>query len=105
MARIRRQGKHGIAVAFGMSGLLAGIGAYLLVAQTGEVAPDLGSNPGPIVCLVTALEDGAPARWCSAATGSARSSSGSGVLSLELRSCRDAFAFAVVIVMLPSACG
>ncbi len=34
-----------IATAFAMSGLLAGIGAYLLVAQTGEVAPDIGNNP------------------------------------------------------------
>jgi branched-chain amino acid transport system permease protein len=91
-----------IATAFGISGLLAGIGAYLLVAQTGEVAPDLGSNPVLYAFVATVL----------GGMGSLRGAVLGGYvfgaifvalqayLPLELRSYRDAFAFAAVIVML-----
>ena len=91
-----------IATAFGMSGLLAGIGAYLLVAQTGEVAPDIGSNPVLYAFVATVL----------GGMGSLRGAVLGGYvfgaifvglqayLPLELRSYRDAFAFAAVIVML-----
>jgi branched-chain amino acid transport system permease protein len=91
-----------IALAFGISGLLAGIGAYLLVAQTGEVAPDLGSNPVLYAFVATVL----------GGMGSLRGAVLGGYvfgaifvglqayLPLELRSYRDAFAFAAVIVML-----
>jgi branched-chain amino acid transport system permease protein len=91
-----------IALAFAMSGLLAGIGAYLLVAQTGEVAPDIGSNPVLYAFVATVL----------GGMGSLRGAVLGGYvfgaifvglqayLPLELRSYRDAFAFAAVIVML-----
>ncbi|HZQ64638.1 MAG TPA: branched-chain amino acid ABC transporter permease [Gaiellaceae bacterium] len=91
-----------IATAFGISGLLAGIGAYLLVAQTGEVAPDLGSNPVLYAFVATVL----------GGMGSLRGAVLGGYvfgaifvglqsyLPLELRSYRDAFAFAAVIAML-----
>src|SRR5262245_49859731 len=44
-----------IATAFAIGGLLAGIGAYLLVAQTGEVQPDVGSNPVLYAFVATVL--------------------------------------------------
>jgi branched-chain amino acid transport system permease protein len=91
-----------IATAFGISGLLAGIGAYLLVAQTGEVSPDIGSNPVLYAFVATVL----------GGMGSLRGAVLGGYvfgaifvalqsyLPLELRSYRDAFAFAAVIAML-----
>jgi branched-chain amino acid transport system permease protein len=91
-----------IATAFAMSGLLAGIGAYLLVAQTGEVAPDIGNSPVLYAFVATVL----------GGLGSLRGAVLGGYvfgaifvglqayLPLELRSYRDAFAFAAVIVML-----
>ncbi|HKP18626.1 MAG TPA: branched-chain amino acid ABC transporter permease [Gaiellaceae bacterium] len=91
-----------IATAFGVSGLLAGIGAYLLVAQTGEVSYDLGSNPVLYAFVATVL----------GGMGSLRGAVLGGYvfgaifvllqsyLPLELRSYRDAFAFGAVIVML-----
>jgi branched-chain amino acid transport system permease protein len=91
-----------IATAFAISGLLAGIGAYLLVAQTGEVAPDIGSNPVLYAFVATVL----------GGMGSLRGAVLGGYvfgaifvllqsyLPLELRSYRDAFAFGAVIVML-----
>jgi branched-chain amino acid transport system permease protein len=91
-----------IATAFGIGGLFAGIGAYLLVAQTGEVAPDIGSNPVLYAFVATVL----------GGMGSLRGAVLGGYvfgaifvalqayLPLELRSYRDAFAFGAVIVML-----
>jgi branched-chain amino acid transport system permease protein len=91
-----------IATAFAMSGLLAGIGAYLLVAQTGEISPDIGSNPVLYAFVATVL----------GGMGSLRGAVLGGYvfgaifvglqsyLPLELRSYRDAFAFAAVIAML-----
>jgi branched-chain amino acid transport system permease protein len=91
-----------IATAFGISGLLAGIGAYLLVAQTGQVSYDMGSNPVLYAFVATVL----------GGMGSLRGAVLGGYvfgaifvalqayLPLELRSYRDAFAFAAVIAML-----
>jgi len=91
-----------ISMAFGISGLLAGVGAYLLVAQTGEVSPDVGSNPLLFAFVATVL----------GGIGSLRGAVVGGYvlgaifvglqsyLPLELRSYRDAFAFAAVIAML-----
>jgi branched-chain amino acid transport system permease protein len=91
-----------IATAFAISGLLAGIGAYLLVAQTGEVSTDIGSNPVLYAFVATVL----------GGMGSLRGAVLGGYvfgaifvllqsyLPLELRSYRDAFAFGAVIVML-----
>ena len=91
-----------IAIAFAMSGCLAGIGAYLLVAQTGEVAPDIGNNPVLYAFVATVL----------GGMGSLRGAVLGGYvfgaifvglqayLPLEWRSYRDAFAFAIVIAVL-----
>jgi branched-chain amino acid transport system permease protein len=91
-----------IATAFGISGLLAGIGAYLLTAQAGEVSFDMGSNPVLYAFVATVL----------GGMGSLRGAVLGGYvfgaifvalqsyLPLELRSYRDAFAFAAVIAML-----
>jgi branched-chain amino acid transport system permease protein len=91
-----------IAIAFAMSGLLAGIGAYLLVAQTGEVSPDIGSNPVLYAFVATVL--GGLGSLRGAVLGGyvfgAIFVAGQAYLPLELRSYRDAFAFGAVIVML-----
>jgi branched-chain amino acid transport system permease protein len=91
-----------IATAFAISGLLAGIGAYLLVAQTGQVSYDMGSNPVLIAFVATVL----------GGMGSLRGAVLGGYifgaivvglqtyLPLELRPYRDAFAFGAVIVVL-----
>jgi branched-chain amino acid transport system permease protein len=91
-----------IATAFAFSGVLAGIGAYLLVAQTGQVSYDMGSNPVLYAFVATVL----------GGMGSLRGAVLGGYvfgaifvalqayLPLELRSYRDAFAFAAVIAML-----
>ena len=91
-----------IATAFAMSGLLAGVGAFLLVAQTGEVAPDIGNNP-----VLSRSSRRSSAAWAACA-GAVLGGYVLGAifvglqayLPLELRSYRDAFAFAAVIVML-----
>jgi branched-chain amino acid transport system permease protein len=91
-----------IATAFAMSGLLAGIGAYLLVAQTGEVSPSMGSQPVLYAFVATVL----------GGMGSLRGAVLGGyvfggitvalqaTLPGSLASYRDAFAFGAVIVML-----
>jgi branched-chain amino acid transport system permease protein len=91
-----------IAAAFAISGMLAGIGAYLLVAQTGQVSYDMGSNPVLYAFVATVL----------GGMGSLRGAVLGGYvfgaifvalqayLPLELRPYRDAFAFAAVIAML-----
>jgi branched-chain amino acid transport system permease protein len=91
-----------IAAAFGISGLLAGIGAYLLVAQTGQVAPDLGSNPVLYAFVATVLGGMGSLRGAvlGAYVFGAIFVALQSYLPLELRSYRDAFAFAAVIVML-----
>src|SRR5581483_4039042 len=80
-----------IATAFAISGLLAGIGAYLLVAQTGAVTYDMGSNPVLYAFVATVLGG-----YVFGAIVVLLQS----YLPLELRSYRDAFAFGAVIVML-----
>jgi branched-chain amino acid transport system permease protein len=91
-----------IATAFGISGLLAGIGAYLLVAQTGEVSPDLGSNPVLYAFVATVLGGmgSLPGAVLGGYVFGAIFVALQSYLPLELRSYRDAFAFAAVIAML-----
>src|SRR5262245_34732371 len=91
-----------IATAFAMSGVLAGIGAYLLVAQTGEVAPDIGNNPVLYAFVATVLGGMGSLRGAvlGAYVFGAIFVGLQSYLPLELRSYRDAFAFGAVIVML-----
>jgi branched-chain amino acid transport system permease protein len=91
-----------IATAFAMSGLLAGIGAYLLVAQTGEVSPSMGSQPVLYAFVATVL--GGMGSLRGAVLGGyvfgAITVALQATLPGSLASYRDAFAFGAVIVML-----
>ena len=91
-----------IATAFAMSGLLAGIGAYLLVAQTGEVSPGMGSQPVLYAFVATVL--GGMGSLRGAVLGGyvfgAVTVALQATLPISLASYRDAFAFGAVIVML-----
>jgi branched-chain amino acid transport system permease protein len=91
-----------IATAFALSGILAGVAAILLVAQTGVVTPTIGSSPVLVAFIATVL----------GGMGSLRGAVLGGFvlgvitvalqayLPLELRYYRDAFAYSAVIVML-----
>jgi|SRR5579862_113571 len=91
-----------IATAFALSGLLAGVAAILLVAQTGVVTSTIGSSPVLVAFIATVL----------GGIGSLRGAVLGGFilgiitvalqayLPLELRYYRDAFAYGAVIVML-----
>ena len=91
-----------IATAFAISGLLAGIGAYLLVAQTGEVSFGMGSQPVLYAFVATVL--GGMGSLRGAVLGGyvlgAVTVSLQAALPGSLAAYRDAFAFAAVIVML-----
>ena len=91
-----------IATAFALSGVLAGVAAILLVAQTGVVTSTIGSAPVLVAFIATVL----------GGIGSLRGAVLGGFilgiitvalqayLPLELRYYRDAFAYGAVIVML-----
>jgi branched-chain amino acid transport system permease protein len=91
-----------IATAFAISGGLAAVAALLLVAQTGTVGPRIGVNVVVVAFIATIL----------GGTGSLSGAVAAGfllgglavafqaTLPLELRPYRDAFMFAVVIVLL-----
>jgi branched-chain amino acid transport system permease protein len=91
-----------IATAFAISGLLAGIGAYLLVAQTGEVSFDLGSNPVLYAFVATVL--GGMGSLRGAVLGGyvfgAIFEALQAYLPTSYAGYRDAFAYTAVIVML-----
>jgi branched-chain amino acid transport system permease protein len=91
-----------IATAFAISGLLAGTGAYLLVAQTGEVSPNMGSQPVLYAFVATVL--GGMGSLRGAVLGGylfgAITVALQATLPGSLASYRDAFAFGAVIVML-----
>lgn len=91
-----------IATAFAISGLFAGIGAYLLVAQTGEVQPDIGSQPVLYAFVATVL--GGMGSLRGAVLGGylfgAVTVTLQATLPASLASYRDAFAFGAVIVIL-----
>jgi branched-chain amino acid transport system permease protein len=91
-----------IATAFAISGLLAGIGAYLLVAQTGEVSFDMGSNPVLYAFVATVL--GGMGSLRGAVLGGyvfgAIFESLQAYLPTSYAGYRDAFAYTAVIVML-----
>jgi branched-chain amino acid transport system permease protein len=91
-----------IATAFAISGLLAGVGAYFLTAQTGEVTPDFGSNPVLYAFVATVL--GGMGTLRGAVLGGyvfgAIFVALQAYLPIELAPYRDAFAYGAVIVML-----
>jgi branched-chain amino acid transport system permease protein len=91
-----------IAMAFALSGVLAGVAAILLVAQTGVVTSTIGSSPVLVAFIATVL----------GGIGSLRGAVLGGFvlgiitvalqayLPLEFRYYRDAFAYTAVIAML-----
>jgi branched-chain amino acid transport system permease protein len=91
-----------IAIAFGISGLLAAIAAVLLVAQTGTVTATMGFTPVIFAFSATILGG------LGSVTGSVLGGFAVGalgvifqvVLPLSIRPYRDAFLFAAVILML-----
>jgi branched-chain amino acid transport system permease protein len=91
-----------IATAFAISGIFAGVGAYLLVAQTGEVEPDIGSQPVLFAFVATVL--GGMGSLRGAVLGGyvfgAVTVTLQATLPPSLASYRDAFAFGAVIVIL-----
>jgi branched-chain amino acid transport system permease protein len=91
-----------IAWSFGLSGLLAGVGAVLFVAETGTLTPDMGFNL-VLFAFVATIIGGLGSLW-GAVLGAfilgALTAVLQDVLPLDVRPYRDAFVFAAVIVML-----
>lgn len=91
-----------IAAAFAISGVLAGIASLLLVAQTGQVFPTVGSGPVLVAFIATVL--GGMGSLRGAVLGGyvlgAITVALQAYLPLALRSYRDAFAYGAVIAML-----
>jgi branched-chain amino acid transport system permease protein len=91
-----------IAVAFGISGLLAGVVAFVLVAQLGDVTPTLGIYP--VLIGFAAVIIGGMGSLVGAALGGfilgALTIALQATLPLSLRPFRDAFLFAIVILFL-----
>jgi branched-chain amino acid transport system permease protein len=91
-----------IATAFVISGLLAGTVSVLLVWQTGSIGPTMGT--GPVLVGFVATVIGGMGSLAGAALGGFLlgfvTVAFQAWLPLELRAFRDAFAFAVVILIL-----
>jgi branched-chain amino acid transport system permease protein len=91
-----------IAVAFGISGLLAGVSAIFLVAQTGTVHPAIGVTPVIVAFIATAL--GGMNSLVGAALGGfvlgVMSVTLQAALPIEIRPYRDALLFGAVMLML-----
>lgn len=91
-----------IATAFALSGLLAGVAALLLVAQTATLFPVMGINPVIIAFVATVI--GGMSSLAGAVLGGfvlgSLSVTFQAALPLEFRVYRDAFAFAAVIAIL-----
>jgi branched-chain amino acid transport system permease protein len=91
-----------IAIAFGMSGFLAGLAALILVAQTATLTPTMGVNPVVIAFVATVI--GGLGSLSGAVVGGYALGVATVVLQatlpLEFRVYRDAFVFAAVIVVL-----
>lgn len=91
-----------IATAFALSGLLAAVASYLLVAQRGSVTPGMGLNPVIVAFIATVI--GGMGSLSGAALGGAVLGSLSVALQaglpVELRPFRDAFVFGAVFAIL-----
>jgi len=91
-----------IALAFVLSGLLAGAAAVLLVAQTGSVTPTIGVSAVLFAFVATVV--GGMGSLVGAVIGGfvlgVLSATLQAVLPVELRAFRDAFVFAAVFVVL-----
>jgi branched-chain amino acid transport system permease protein len=91
-----------IAMAFGISGLLAGISAIFLVAQTGTVSPVVGLSPVLFAFMATVL--GGLGSLYGAVIGGfllgAASVALQALLPLGIRGYRDAFLFGAVLAVL-----
>jgi len=91
-----------IATAFGISGVLAGVGALLLVSQTGQVDPNIGLAPVLVAFVATVV--GGMSSLVGAVLGGyllgSLTVAMQVVLPLGVRSYRDAIVYAIVIVVL-----
>ena len=91
-----------IAVAFALSGLLAGVAGIFIIGQTGSASPTLGVNALVLAFVATIL--GGMGSLTGAVLGGlilgALTVFLQVVLPVELRPFRDAFTFALVILML-----
>jgi branched-chain amino acid transport system permease protein len=91
-----------IAVAFAISGILAAVAAYFLVAQTGSVSPRFGVNPVLVAFIATILGG------LGSLAGAVLAGFGLGVVTIvfqqflppELVPYRDAFVFGAVLLTL-----
>jgi branched-chain amino acid transport system permease protein len=91
-----------IATAFALSGLLAGVAAFILVEQTGIVQPTIGVNPVLAAFVATIL--GGLGSLTGAVVGGyflgGLTVALQALLPLTLRSYRDAFVFGIVLLVL-----
>jgi branched-chain amino acid transport system permease protein len=91
-----------IAMAFAISGVLAGVASLLFVAQTGTVSPTLGITPLVVAFFATVL--GGLGSLQGAVLGafllSAFTELFQALLPVDLRAFRDAFVYGLVIVLL-----
>jgi branched-chain amino acid transport system permease protein len=91
-----------IATAFAISGALAGVASYLIVAQSGSVYPTMGVAP-LLVAFVATVLGGLGSLWGAVAGGMALgliTVALDAYLPVGLRGYRDAFAYAAVIAVL-----
>jgi branched-chain amino acid transport system permease protein len=91
-----------IAMAFAISGVLAGVASLLFVAQTGTVSPTLGITPLVVAFFATVLGGlgSLPGAVLGAFLLSAFAELFQAVLPVDLRAFRDAFVYGLVIVLL-----
>jgi branched-chain amino acid transport system permease protein len=91
-----------IAASFAISGVLAGVAGFLLVAQTGTITPNMGLNP--VIFGFVAVVLGGMGSLRGAVLGGyllgVITVSLQAYLPLELRFYRDAFAYAAVIAVI-----